>query len=347
MSKKKIKIPQPERHGNKYRMNITIDGVKYRRLFNSESEALSLGVEMKSGNIVPIQKDKMNWTVGTAFDSYINFKEVGDSDEKPKKASTIAGYRRIRNHRMQWLMEVPLKDLTSKQIQVAKDEMKAQKLSNKTIRDTLSLLKAVLKKYYPSFVFDVTIPKTEKVKKEKWDSNDIPKIMDAIEGKKYELPILLAICHGLRTSEILGLKWEDYDGVQLHIQRALVDEGLEDSTKADASDRFVVLCDRAKELIDALPQDTEFIVPYTRRTISYNLKNYLKRAGIKHYSLHKLRHLFGSYLWMQSDIPETYAAELMGHSDTTMMQKRCGHIMRDKELEIRRSLNNRMAEMGR
>ena len=71
-------------------------------------------------------------------------------------------------------------------------------------------------------------------------------------GKKYELPILLAICHGLRTSEILGLKWEDYDGVQLHIQRALVDEGLEDSTKADASDRFVVLCDRAKELIDAL-----------------------------------------------------------------------------------------------
>ena len=127
----------------------------------------------------------------------------------------------------------------------------------------------------------------------------------------------------------------------------MVDEGLEDSTKADASDRFVVLCDRAKELIDALPQDTEFIVPYTRRTISYNLKNYLERAGIKHYSLHKLRHLFGSYLWMQSDIPETYAAELMGHSDTTMMQKRYGHIMRDKELEIRRSLNNRMAEMGR
>lgn len=77
------------------------------------------------------------------------------------------------------------------------------------------------------------------------------------------------------------------------------------------------------------------------------MKNYLERAGIKHYSLHKLRHLYGSYLWMQPDISEAYAAELMGHSDATMMRKRYGHIMKDKEIAIRRSLNNRMAEMGK
>lgn len=48
-------------------------------------------------------------------------------------------------------------------------------------------------------------------------------IAETCRGTKYELPIMLAICLGLRASEIRGLRWSDIDGEYVNIHTAIVE----------------------------------------------------------------------------------------------------------------------------
>lgn len=224
--KKTPRVPVPERHGNGYREKVTVNGTRYAKTFPTFEEAYQWGLDMMLGRIVPLTPDKKDWTVGGAVDNYIKVK-------RPLlKKSTIAGYERIRKNRVPELMATPISAVTKELLEAEKGKMEPV-YSKKSVKDTFALITASLKAPPIGKTFDLAPVKVPKPRKEDYDINDIPRILTAVEGTTVELPVNLALRHGLRMSEELGLKWKDFHDRKLNIFSSQTDEGFEESTKED------------------------------------------------------------------------------------------------------------------
>jgi len=157
--------------------------------------------------------------------------------------------------------------------------------------------------------------------------------------KKLEEPFRtmaqVAVCFGLRVSELLALKWSDVDWLdgKLHLERAIVMQNV-DEVKTVASRRQVTI---AKELLDVLgawksttqfPAETDWIfaspVKLGRLPISYpwlgrRLQRAADKAGIGKLATHTFRHTYRS--WLDAvGTPIAVQQKLMRHTDirTTM-----------------------------
>ena len=75
----------------------------------------------------------------------------------------------------------------------------------------------------------------------------------------------------------------------------------------------------AYEAIQSLPRriDTERLFPFTRHQVTSAFKRAVRRAGIKDFRFHDLRHTFASYLAMGGANMRTIQ-ELLGHKDMRM-----------------------------
>lgn len=176
------------------------------------------------------------------------------------------------------------------------------------------------------------------LKASKTDSQDINPIIEDIPSLKREkkLPIILSkeeiesmilstnnLTHrliiqigyssGLRSSEIINLKWIDIDFNRnsIHIKRG-----------KGKKDRIVMLSGKVKESLQNLSREKQGCVfittrggKYTQRTIQKIIENAAKKVGIKkRISPHTLRHSFATHL-LERGTDIRYIRDLLGHSD--------------------------------
>jgi integrase len=146
---------------------------------------------------------------------------------------------------------------------------------------------------------------------------------------------LMAVCFGLRVSELLALKWSDVDWLNgsLRIERAIVMQNV-DEVKTVASRRQLTI---AKELLKVLGRwrqvtqfsaDSDWIfaspIKLGRLPISYpwywrQLQEAAEEAGTGKLGTHSLRHTYRS--WLDAvGTPVAVQQKLMRHTDirTTM-----------------------------
>jgi integrase len=126
--------------------------------------------------------------------------------------------------------------------------------------------------------------------------------------------VIMALNTGLRKSEILNLTWSDIDFERrlIHVRQSksgesryipmnnFLTETLQDVTKR--LDSPYIFCDESGK-------------PY--KSVKKSFNNALKKAGIKDFVFHDLRHCYGSYLTM-AGVDITTVKELMGHKTITM-----------------------------
>ncbi len=125
--------------------------------------------------------------------------------------------------------------------------------------------------------------------------------------------VCFALNTGMRLGEILKLKWDqvDMDKKIIHVL----------FTKNNR-DRDIPMNDFLFNIVEELSDENTYLFhnPDTGRhvtTIKKSFKSALKRAEIKEFRFHDLRHTFSSYLAM-GGIEENTRAELLGHSKGTM-----------------------------
>jgi len=154
-------------------------------------------------------------------------------------------------------------------------------------------------------------------------------------GEPFRTMAQMAVCFGLRVSELLGLQWQDVDWLngKLRIERAIVMQNL-DEVKTTASRRQMAI---APELLEGLkvwysrtkfsePADWIFAstVQLGRLPISYahyerQLKAAANRAGVGDIGTHTMRHTYRS--WLDAvGTPIAVQQRMMRHTDirTTM-----------------------------
>lgn len=149
-------------------------------------------------------------------------------------------------------------------------------------------------------------------------------------AEPFRTMVQIAVCFGLRVSELLALQWRDVDWLngKLRIERAIVMQNL-DEVKTTASRKQMAI---APELLESLklwrslaqfsaPEDWIFASPVKlgRQPISYahydrQLKAAADRAGIGQIGTHTMRHTYRS--WLDAvGTPIAVQQRMMRHTD--------------------------------
>ena len=212
-------------------------------------------------------------------------------------------------------------------------------LSGKSINETRNVLIQIFKRAYQDEVIDqnpalrIQRYKQEASEPLPFSTQEIKEILSALEAP-YKQFFQFAFYTGLRTGELLGLRWEDIDLERkvAHI-RVNITLGREKSPKTRGSIRTVELHDQAYEALVSL-RETKFIDskrvfvdPRTMKEYKYadGLRKYtwkptLEKLNIPYRYPYQCRHTYASMMLSSGKNP-MWVAKQMGHSDWGMIRR--------------------------
>lgn len=132
--------------------------------------------------------------------------------------------------------------------------------------------------------------------------------------------VTLAVETAMRQGELLGLRWEDIDKKR---RLALL---LDPKKIKTEEPRAVPLSSAALAALESMPRALDGrVIPQQRTTLYKSFEAAVKRAGIKDYTWHDLRHEALSRLAERGDLNVLEIAAVSGHK-TLQMLKRYTHL---------------------
>jgi len=251
----------------------------------------------------------------------------------------------IDHHLIPYFGDLALAELTTSNV---KDWMQEVHIENKTVNNALAPLRAIYREAFEDGLIDINpmarirnLPnRTEEV--DPFSIEQVGEILSACEGQFRNL-IKFAFYTGLRTSELIGLKWDNVNLIEkkAYIRNVVTKQGEKNRPKTSGSIRNVALLPPALEALEAqLPykdkSDYVFHNPVTggRWSGPERIKRYwvkaLKQAGIPYRKPYTTRHTFASMMLSAGVHPMHVAAQL-GHNDWGMIRKIYGKYIKDAD----------------
>lgn len=253
-------------------------------------------------------------TFSEAYNGYI---EAKASVLSP---STLRGYKTSFRGLPEWFVEMPISKIKKTHVQKLVNDYSVDH-SPKTVKNQYGLVSAVLK-FYDVPSMSVTLPQAQKEDFYIPGKEDVANLLKAASGTKYEAAIRLGV-YGLRRSEIMALTLADLseDNV-LTINKAKV-EGKLKETKTTESARKVPIDNELADLI----RKQGFIYEGSESRLSMAVTLIEEQAGLPHFSLHKLRHFYASYLHELGYYTDAQIQELGGWASDHIMKRVYRHAL--------------------
>jgi integrase len=212
-------------------------------------------------------------------------------------------------------------------------------LSGKSINETRNVLSQIFKRaYFDGVIESNPVERIERYKQETiepkpFNQSEIQKILKGLPHPYKEF-YQFAFYTGLRTGELLGLRWEDVDieNRVAHI-RVNITSGKEKAPKTAGSIRTVELHNLAVQALLLIKKSKffdlkrVFIDPKSMKEYKYadSLRKYvwkptLDRINIQYRYPYQCRHTYASMMLSSGKNP-MWVAKQMGHSDWGMIRK--------------------------
>ena len=180
------------------------------------------------------------------------------------------------------------------------------------------------------------------------------KFLEAVVGYSYENQYSFVLQTGLRTGELIGLKWSDIDfeNRTMKIERTMeyrykVGEWRVGPPKSKSGYRTIPLTDEAIRILEnqrsknkslkLVPMEWKDIVflcrkgtPVKNSTYDTGLFKYCDRVGIPRFSMHVLRHTFATRCIEGGMKPKTLQ-KILGHSNIGITMNLYVHITEDEK----------------
>ena len=146
------------------------------------------------------------------------------------------------------------------------------------------------------------------------------------------LAVVFMIETGLRSGELLALKWSDIqlDRSRMHVHATIVTPAAtgkaiyQDSAKTKSSNRIIPLTPKAKTILNMLKnkRKTEWVFEqdgerYSYKKLMYHTKKLCKAAKVPYYGEHVFRHTFATNCYYKG-VDIKILSRLMGHSSVTV-----------------------------
>lgn len=271
------------------------------------------------------------YTIGEAL---INWLQRNQSKCQP---STIRDYTSaIYHHLIPAFGEMAISELTAIKV---KEFLADLPCSNKRKSNILIPLRRVFDELYHDEIIDKN--PLERVKNlpastrepEPFNADEITKILQELKGQEKNL-IQFAFYSGLRTSELIALRWQDvdFDKNCIYVRTAKVRGHLK-CTKTKSGKREVTLQPQAKDALlsqnistgkqsDIVFHDSRTNQPWKDDQAIRKIvwAPTLTKAGIKYRNPYQTRHTFASMLLSRGENP-MFVAQQMGHKDWSMIIK--------------------------
>lgn len=180
------------------------------------------------------------------------------------------------------------------------------------------------------------------------------KFLEAVVGYSYENQYRFVLQTGLRTGELIGLRWSDIDfeNRTMKIERTMeyrdkVGEWRVGPSKSKSGYRTIPLTDEAIRILEnqrsknkslkLVPMEWKDIVflcrkgtPVKNSTYDTGLFKYCDRVGIPRFSMHVLRHTFATRCIEGGMKPKTLQ-KILGHSNIGITMNLYVHITEDEK----------------
>lgn len=286
-----------------------------------------------------ITQDTANMKLSEAIDKYI------ESKANILSPATIRGYRVVQRNAFQDLMNLKLNKINNQKLQISINN-EAKIKSEKTLRNEYGLLKTVMKIYAPDILINISLPQREKFETQTLSLLQVQQLLNAIKGDDAEIALYLAICLGLRASEIAGLTWGCYNSTNktISVKQALVPDEhnklVKKGTKTTNSTRLLKVPDFLAQMLDSKSADSNTpIIEISLVCIRKHLSNICKKNNIPHIRLHDLRHINASIMLLLN-IPQKYAMERGGWDNIQTMDKIYQYTFKDEKELIDDKIND-------
>jgi len=263
------------------------------------------------------------------------------------KLSTLATYEyKIQKYILPEIGQLDLSELSKTLVQnLVITWEKKYELSAATISAVFQILrKAVVAAYKNGHLAvdsceEIILPKKKKKRIRALSQEEQNKLEDSALKNPNGLPVLLALCTGLRIGEISALSWNDIDleNQSLYVQNTYQriqnmkkeqrTSLLMSDAKSTASYRNVPLSETLTQLLqkEKLRRNGATFLftcnnrPKEPRLINYHFKKIIQKAGLENIHFHQLRHTFATRC-MEANGDIASISNLLGHSSvkTTM-----------------------------
>lgn len=128
---------------------------------------------------------------------------------------------------------------------------------------------------------------------------------------------IIALLHTMaRMREIHNLKWDD-----VNLKENYLILKTRKAKSSNVSIRRVPLTATLREILEKLPKESEYVFTNPRKESRYDnriklIKGLCRRAGVKEFSAHSLRH-FGASVLVDKNVPLSDIQALLGHTRVT------------------------------
>lgn len=248
-----------------------------------------------------------------------------------------------------------LDEITTLRIdQAIKKWVEAEKLSHKSINNTLTILRKCLS-IAEDWGYLTHVPKI------RWKTvvqpdpiyltrNEFERLVAATDPGFWRTLVLFVLRTGVRFGEAMGLRWEDLDlsesAPSVHIRRA-VEHGNIGEPKTKAGRRIIPLDAATAASLRAFRHDNPFVFArddgrfYRHDTCSRYLARACERAGIKRVTWHPLRHTCATE-HVTCGTPLVVIKDILGHTDVKMTCRYAHATEETKRIHVERVASRNM-----
>ena len=272
----------------KYRVRLSVNGKRTSKTFDHEPTKKEIK-ELLTDRILD-STNLPELTLEKAFKVYISDKSDILSP------TTISGYIPAFDRLSPIIKIKKLKDIDSTLLQREINTL-AKTYSWKSLKHSVSIVKAVLRYFDPNVTIRVTLPKKPKSEPYIPKEHEIQAILNEVKGTRYDIPIKLA-CYGLRVGEICALTPQDItltpNGASVTVSKAKLKarngKWVVKLPKTTESNRTVPI---DRDLAEQILEEGRVYDGYPT-SISNHLYTIEDRLGLERFSIHKFRHYFCS-----------------------------------------------------
>jgi len=323
--------------GNKLYVHGTVDGKFYRLSTGKEANALNTKWIQKNHRDVLLQlisKDKPKHS-----DMFAQFaKQSMKSNTYAIKETTATYYEHMfSKHISPYFKHYRLDEIRPSDVRVWQSKL-LETLSPRTTKNIRNLLGKILEDAVMDEIIEKNSVRLVKAPRHEQEKEIIPFTMAEVKtlisnaNKWTKSFITVAFFTGMRTGELLALKWEDIDFNSKKIMiRRTIRHGIVGTPKTGKSrtiDMLDVVHEALKEKYKENGLKDEFIftsqkgTPYVESsavTTTY-WKPLLKRCGMAYKIMYNTRHTFATLMLLNGE-DVLWVSKMLGHSDISTTMK--------------------------